>query len=76
MLTIFYGILGKHVIDVTDVCFKKLIRENVILIPPMDLERAVHFGDPLKNVEKKVYIITNELKVLEFNAGFMIDVEC
>jgi FkbM family methyltransferase len=55
-ITIFYGIIGDN-INITDVCFDKLINNNIIRIPSDDYNRAKIFTDPLVGVHK--YIIIN-----------------
>lgn len=74
MFTILYGVFGRFVVDVTEVCLKKLRHENAITIPSGDHARASHFGDPLCNVQKKIYIMTDETKVLAYDESILIHV--
>ena len=55
-MRISYGIKG-HVIDVTKICKEDLLkRDNVIVIPSGDCNRASYFTDPIVNTKKKVFI--------------------
>ena len=58
-MIIKYGIKD-NTIDVTDICYSKLCRNNVICIPEGDLTRVFYFGDPLSGVLKSIFI-TNYL---------------
>jgi hypothetical protein len=53
--TIKYG-LDNDTIDITQIAFKKCLLGNIIKIPSNDHNRAAIFGDPLKFIEKKIYI--------------------
>jgi len=57
-MKICYGITN-NLIDVTDICLKNLTVNNIITIPSNDYVRAQRFSDPLKNVLKCIYIITD-----------------
>ena len=54
-MKIYYGLIYKN-IDVTEVCFEKLQKDNIIFIPKSDYKRDEYFGDPLLNVFKKIFI--------------------
>ena len=54
-MKIYYGLIYKN-IDVTEVCFEKLQKDNIIFIPKSDYQRDEYFGDPLLNVFKKIFI--------------------
>ena len=54
-MKIEYGISTKK-IDVTSICLAKLKKESLITIPLGDNNRAQYFGDPIRNVHKKVFI--------------------
>ena len=65
-MKIEYGIMTKK-IDVTSICLSKLKKDSIITIPIGDNNRAQYFGDPIRNVVKKVFIeidniINEELK--------------
>jgi FkbM family methyltransferase len=54
-MKITYGIIENN-IDVTDLCFNKLLNNNIITIPSGDMNRANLFTDPLIGVHKKIFI--------------------
>ena len=57
-MKITYGILTDN-IDVTQICIKRLKKQNIINIPSADYARAAYFSDPLFNVLKSVFITVN-----------------
>jgi FkbM family methyltransferase len=57
-MKINYGIINNS-IDVTQVCINKLISNNIITIPYGDMNRAIHFTDPLFGIHKKIFIEIN-----------------
>ena len=59
MIKIFYGDLDKS-IDVTDICLKKLTKNNIITIPRGDFNRAYYFTDPLFGTQKKIIVKVND----------------
>lgn len=59
-MKIEYGIITKK-IDVTSVCLAKLKKDSIITIPIGDNNRAQYFGDPIRNVVKKVFIEINNI---------------
>lgn len=59
-MNIYYG-TNDIKIDVTNICFTKLIDSNrIITIPETDLKRTEYFTDPCIGVHKKIMIGTNE----------------
>jgi FkbM family methyltransferase len=59
-MQIIYGTLEKN-IDVTDICYTKLMNHNTITIPSGDLFRAKQFTDPdVGNVKKVVVVVKDE----------------
>ena len=54
-MKIYYGITN-NVIDVTDICFERLINNNIITIPFGDINRAYYFTDPIVGVHKSIFI--------------------
>ena len=54
-MKIFYGIKDYN-IDVTDICFSKLMKNNIIKIPSGDCNRGDLFTDPLIGVNKFIFI--------------------
>jgi FkbM family methyltransferase len=71
-MKIFYGIKNE-IIDVSDICFTKLIKNNIIKIPSGDHNRAALFTDPLVGIVKSIFIehdnnfmqydLTNEITI-------------
>lgn len=57
-ITILYGIKG-NTRDVTDICRRRLINNNIMTIPAGDINRAYYFGDHLVGIVKSIYIILN-----------------
>ncbi|CAK7994521.1 Hypothetical protein POVR1_LOCUS45 [uncultured virus] len=76
MDTIFkveYG-AGNVYQDVTTMILQKLHRNGTIFIPPTDVERAHHLGDPLPGVLKEIIITFEEnhqLKQVTYPAGII-----
>jgi FkbM family methyltransferase len=54
-MKIYYGI-ENQTIDVTDICFSKLMKNHIITIPSGDCNRAHFFTDPLPGILKKIFI--------------------
>jgi FkbM family methyltransferase len=59
-MQIKYGTID-HNIDVTDICFSKLKRNNIILIPSNDDIRCSYFTDPLFRTLKSVFVLQNDI---------------
>jgi FkbM family methyltransferase len=59
MIKIYYGITN-NIIDVTDICLKQLLNDNIISIPCGDNLRASIFTDPLFGTLKKIIILNTE----------------
>ena len=55
-IKIYYGIFDNK-IDVTDICYKSLFRNNIITIPCGDANRAYYFSDPLNGILKSIFIL-------------------
>lgn len=49
-------------IDITDICYSKLVRNNIICIPSTDSCRTRYFGDPIYGVLKSIFIDNIEYK--------------
>ena len=64
-MKIVYGTFNNS-IDVTDICFSKLLYNNTIIIPSSDFTRQCYFTDPLYGVLKKVIII-NGTNIKEYS---------
>jgi FkbM family methyltransferase len=55
-MKIYYGTELK-LIDVTDICLKKLTKNNILTIPSNDHIRTHYFTDPLHGVEKMIMLV-------------------
>ena len=64
-MLIKYGTLQKNV-DVTDISYDKLCRNNIIYISENDCMRATIFGDPLPGILKSIFIINNLGEISEY----------
>jgi FkbM family methyltransferase len=71
-MKIFYGIRGNG-IDVTDICLSKLTNNNIITIPPGDINRAAIFSDPLPMTLKQIFIV-NDDKLTAYDGLFTIKI--
>lgn len=66
-MKILYGISLNNSIDVTDICFSKLMTNDTIIIPHGDNNRAFFFTDPLFGFFKKIIILNND-NITEYDA--------
>ena len=65
-MIIKYGIID-NTIDVTDICYNILCKNNIITIPESDHCRAKYFGDPLVGILKSIFIINELNEKVEYN---------
>jgi len=65
-MKILYGTSDNN-IDVTDICYKNLIKENIIKIPRDDNTRADIFTDPCFRMLKVIFVINEDSTILEFD---------
>ena len=65
-MKILYGTIEKN-IDVTEICYNRLINNNIITIPSADSIRASYFTDPHYGVRKKIFIINEKTNLSEFD---------
>jgi len=72
-MKIFYGISDKN-IDVTEICYQKLMKNNIIYIPSGDGNRADYFTDPLKLVLKKIIIYDKNDVPIEYDDTVKIQI--
>ena len=72
-MLILYGTKDNY-IDVTDICFKSILKENLIIIPPRDEYRCNLFTDPCIGILKKIFIIDNSDFVYEFNDTMQVNI--
>uniref|UniRef100_A0A6C0HWG8 Methyltransferase FkbM domain-containing protein n=1 Tax=viral metagenome TaxID=1070528 RepID=A0A6C0HWG8_9ZZZZ len=68
-MLIKYGLISSNVniIDITQTCYTKLIKEGIICIPSDDNIRANYFTDPLFKFVKSIYIIDNENQIKQYD---------
>lgn len=74
MMEIFYGTADNN-IDVTDICYTKLLHGNIITIPPGDFTRAWIFTDPVYGVIKKIFIkLKGDDNMMEYSHLLRLDI--
>jgi FkbM family methyltransferase len=61
-MKIQYGV-NTILIDITDICYTRLKRNNMIIIPDSDLIRASYFTDPAIGILKSVFITINNYTI-------------
>jgi FkbM family methyltransferase len=76
LYTIKYGISSSN-IDVTDIAYTKLIKNNIIFIPSGDYDRAIYFTDPLMGILKIIIITDSQNITTEYDTSknIFIDTE-
>jgi hypothetical protein len=72
-MKILYGYTDK-VIDITDICFSKLRKDNIITIPHNDIIRANIFTDPATHILKKIYILDDN-HITEYHDTVIIQID-
>jgi FkbM family methyltransferase len=70
-MKILYGTLSCN-IDVTEVCYKKLLQDNIITIPNNDAVRASIFSDPAYGVVKTIFVYLDEQDMREFSQSIQL----
>jgi hypothetical protein len=70
-MQIFYG-TSECKMDVTDICYTKLLHDDIISIPRGDLTRVSIFSDPVYGVVKKIFIQLQD--ILEYDDTFQIEI--
>ena len=64
-MRILYGAPPYHLIDITRVILQHLVRDNILIIPKGDDDRAYLFSDPIANVLKVIkYIDDNGVETI------------
>jgi FkbM family methyltransferase len=58
-MKILYGSSNNN-IDVTDICLSKLNNNNIITIPPGDVNRSNYFTDPSPGIHKLIFILNDD----------------
>jgi FkbM family methyltransferase len=71
-MEIKYGLANNN-IDVTHICYSKLLKDNIIIIPLGDSNRASHFCDPLVGIPKSIFITNNNVRT-EYNQDYKIKI--
>jgi FkbM family methyltransferase len=68
-MLIKYGLIRSqiNIIDITQICYTKFIKEEIIFIPSDDNIRAEYFTDPLFKVVKSIYIINNDNQIFQYD---------
>ena len=73
-MNILYGTVTQFK-DVTEICYTKLITNNIIKIPCTDYRRAHYFGDPILGTLKKMFIIDDEHVITEYDDTLTITID-
>jgi len=72
-MRIFYGSNDRK-IDVTEICYNKLMNNNIITIPSDDCVRSNYFTDPDYGVLKKIFISDEKTNIFEHDVMIIINV--
>jgi len=72
-MKILYGTEFSN-IDVTEICFSKLLKDDIIRIPAGDHNRSRHFTDPIIGVLKKIFLIKDDNSCLNFEDDIIIKI--
>jgi FkbM family methyltransferase len=67
-MEIKYGIPDRS-IDITEICYSKLCKNNIIYIPENDYTRAKIFGDPLYDIKKSIFIENDLGEINEYDTS-------
>ena len=59
-MRILYGAAPYHLLDITRATLQHLVRDNVVIIPKGDNDRAYLFTDPIPNVLKVIKYIDDD----------------
>jgi hypothetical protein len=65
-MKILYGLKDKN-IDITELCYKNLMKENIINIPNGDHARGNIFTDPCYGILKSIILIKEDNSFLEYD---------
>lgn len=66
MLKIFYG-YNQNLVDITNICYNKLLINDYIIIPSDDIIRANIFRDHIPGILKYIYIEDNNNNILRID---------
>ncbi len=58
-MKIYYG-TNEKCVDVTNICYKNLLKNNIITIPSKESSRTFYFTDPVNGYLKKIFIVIND----------------
>ena len=72
-MKILYGTMEKN-INVTEICYNRLINNNIITIPSDDFIRASYFTDPHYGISKKVFIIDKKTNIFEYDVTITVKI--
>jgi FkbM family methyltransferase len=74
-MQIKYGTSDNN-IDVTEICYTKLLNKhkNIIYIPRGETARTRHFTDPVNGVLKQIFIITDNNVLLEYDYNTAVNI--
>lgn len=70
----FYGINSQSV-EITEICYNNLKKNNIIVIPNGDIARASYFGDPLFGILKKIFIMDDNGLISEYDDSLEIKID-
>jgi len=73
-MNIYYG-TKEHCIDVTNICYTKLLNNNIITIEQNDFTRSSIFTDPCVNFLKKIFIKDNQQNIYEYDDTCVIQID-
>lgn len=72
-MKIIYGVLNYN-IDITQICYDKLLVDNIITIPSGDSNRSQLFTDPIIGVEKKIFIVDDSNCANQYEENLIIQI--
>ena len=73
-MIIKYG-MGDSILDVTTICFTKLVNNGIVLIPSGDNNRAKLFTDPCWGTKKSIFIIDSHNDITEYPDNLLLRIE-
>ena len=72
-MKILYGSSLTDSIDVTNICLSQLTKNNIIVIPDGDQNRANIFTDPLPGIIKKIFVL-NDNDIKEYDISLKVHI--
>jgi FkbM family methyltransferase len=70
----YYGIDTNHVVNISDVVFRKCLLDDGIHIPKTDEKRTELFGDPFPNIIKYIYVVDSFKTIYTFSSNREINI--